>query len=329
MADNQTSALRRALKKSFNLLGLLIAWTVIFTGFSLLLPGSFASFSNFETLMRQTVITGLGAIGMTYIIISGGIDISAGSVVALVTVVIALCLNTQMNPVFAALIGIATGALCGLINGTLVTQLKVGAFIVTLATLSAFRGIAQGLAHQQKVDAPYTWLTSFTASLSPAEKWQLLPKGAWLMVLCAAAASWGLRFTVFGRHVVAVGSNELAAKVSGVRVNRVKIAVYTLAGFFIGLAGLMQFSRLAVGDPTVATGLELDIIAAVVIGGGSLSGGEGSVVGSLIGALIITTIGAGAAQLGLPNWIQLIATGCIILIAVAIDRWRIARAALK
>ena len=279
--------------------------------------------------MRQTVITGFGAIGMTYIIIAAGIDISAGAVVALVTVVIALLLKSGFNPFIAAILGVTAGTICGTINGTLITRLKVGAFIVTLAMLSVYRGMAQGLGHEQKVDAPFTWLTSFTASLTQSEKWQLLPKGAWLMLLFTALASWVLKSTVFGRHVVAIGSNELAAHFSGVRVNRVKLAVYTLGGFFFGLAGLMQFSRLAVGDPTVAAGLELDLIAAVVIGGGSLSGGEGSVVGSLLGALIITTIGAGAAQLGLPNWIQLIATGLIILIAVALDRWRIARAAVR
>ena len=148
------------MKRVFNLAGLFVAWLVIFVVFSLLLPGSFATFGNFETLMRQTVITGFGAIGMTYIIISAGIDISAGAVVALVTVVIALLLKSGFNPLIAAYCGVLAGLVCGLINGTLITRLKVGAFIVTLAMLSVFRGIAQGLSHQQKVDAPFTWLRS-------------------------------------------------------------------------------------------------------------------------------------------------------------------------
>lgn len=317
------------MKRYLNLAGLVVAWVVIFGVFSLILPKSFPTSYNIELLLRQTTITGFGAIGMTYIIITAGIDISAGSAVALVTVVIAISLNKGFNPLLAAAIGVAAGVASGAVNGSLITQLNVGPFIVTLATLSAFRGIAEGLAHEQKVDAPPSWLTVFTEQLSRSEKWQIMPKGAWLMVVFAAMASWALRYTVFGRHVVAIGSNEQAARLSGIRVPRVKLAVYVLAGFFIGMAGLMQYSRLAVGDPTVAVGLELDIIAAVVIGGGSLSGGEGSVIGSLIGALIITTIAAGASQMGLPNWIQLIATGCIILIAVTLDRWRLARAAMK
>ena len=136
-----------------------------------------------------------------------------------------------------------------------------------------------------------------------------------------------LRYTVFGRHCVAVGSNEQTARLCGVHVQRVKIMVYSVGGFFAGIAGLMQFSRLTVGDPTVAVGLELDVIAAVVIGGGSLAGGEGSPLGSLIGAAIMTTIGSGCRQMGIENWVQKIVTGSIIIVAVALDRLRRRRAA--
>lgn len=313
------------MKKFANLAGLLGAWALLFTFFSILLPTSFPNLANFETLLRQSVIVGFGAIGMTYVIVSGNIDLSAGSAIALVTVVIALALHAGWSPISAMAIGIAAGALCGCISGILVSRFKVGAFIVTLAGLLAWRGVAKGLAGEQKVNAPMTWLSDFTAALGPQEKWKLLPLGAWLLIVCAVAASWALRYTVFGRHVVAVGSNELAARLSGVRVARVKTLVYVLSGVCLGLSGLMQFSRLTVGDPTVATGVELDIIAAVVIGGASLSGGEGSVAGSLIGALIMTTIRAGCSQKGWDNWVQEIVTGMIILIAVGVDRWRLSR----
>jgi ribose/xylose/arabinose/galactoside ABC-type transport system permease subunit len=129
-------------------------------------------------------------------------------------------------------------------------------------------------------------------------------------------------YTRIGRHLFAIGSNEHTARLCGVSVERVKVIVYMLGGAFAGVAGVLQFSRLTVGDPTVAMGVELDVIAAVVIGGGSLSGGEGSILGSIVGALIMTVIRSGCAQMGLPNWVQEMVTGCIIVLAVAIDRWR-------
>jgi ribose/xylose/arabinose/galactoside ABC-type transport system permease subunit len=135
-----------------------------------------------------------------------------------------------------------------------------------------------------------------------------------------------LRYTRLGRHIFAVGSNEQTARLCGVAVERVKVMIYLMCGAFAGLAGLMQFSRLTVGDPTVAVGLELDVIAAVVIGGGSLSGGEGSILGTLVGALIMTVIASGCTQMGLPNWVQQIITGGIIIAAVALDRLRHRRA---
>jgi ribose/xylose/arabinose/galactoside ABC-type transport system permease subunit len=142
------------------------------------------------------------------------------------------------------------------------------------------------------------------------------------MLLLALAVAGILRYTKLGRHIVAVGSNEMTARLCGVPVERIKIIVYAMSAGFAGVAGLFQFSRLTVGDPTVAMGVELDVIAAVVIGGGSLSGGEGSILGTLVGALIMTVIRSGCSQMGLPNWVQEIVTGCIIVIAVALDRWR-------
>jgi ribose/xylose/arabinose/galactoside ABC-type transport system permease subunit len=144
----------------------------------------------------------------------------------------------------------------------------------------------------------------------------------WLLFALALLMAGVLRYTRLGRHTFAVGSNEQTARLCGVAVDRVKVTVYALAGGLAGLAGLMQFSRLTVGDPSVATGLELDVIAAVVIGGGSLSGGEGSILGTLVGALIMTVIRAGCSQMGLPNWVQEIVTGAIIVAAVALDRLR-------
>ena len=256
------------------------------------------------------------------VIISGGIDLSVGSIVALSTVVVAHLLESGVSPVPAAAAGVGAAALCGLVNGTLITRLRVVPFIVTLGMLLVVRGAAKGLAHEQKIDAPLTWLNELLARLPPERSWMLVPPGVWLMLGLAVVVGIVLQRTVFGRHVFAIGANEEAARLSGVSVNRAKLAVYILGATFAGIAGLAQFSRLTVGDPSVAVGLELEVIAAVVIGGGSLAGGEGSVIGSLVGALIMTVIRSGCSQMGLANWIQEIVTGGIIVVAVALDRLR-------
>ncbi len=282
----------------------------------------FVSGPNLELILRQTAIVGTAALGMTLIIAAGGIDLSAGAVIALTTVVIAASLSAGLPPLIAAGLGIAAGAAAGALNGILVTALGVVPFIVTLGTMLAIRGAAKGLAHEQKVDAPISWINEALAALRPEERWMLFPPGVWVTVVLAVIVGVVLNSTRLGRHVLAVGSNEAAARLAGVRVGRVKRIVYLLGGALVGVAGVMQFARLSVGDPTVATGLELDIIAAVVIGGASLSGGEGSVLGSLLGALIMTVIRAGGSQLGWSNWVQEIVTGFIIVTAVAIDRIR-------
>lgn len=304
-----------------NTFGLLLALVVIYGVFALFLP-SFQTSQNAITIARQTTIVGIAALGMTIVIISGGIDLSVGSIIALSTVVVAKALAAGAPPLAAALAGVAVAACCGLLTGTLVTGARVVPFIVTLGMLLGVRGAAKGLADEQKVDAPLSALNNLLATLGPGTRWMLVPPGVWIMVLLALLVAGLLRYTRFGRHVFAVGSSEATARLCGVAVNRVKIFVYTLSAAFAGLAGVMQFSRLSVGDPTVAQGLELDVIAAVVIGGGSLAGGEGSVVGSLVGAFIMTVIRSGCSQAGLPNWVQEILTGVIIVAAVALDRLR-------
>ena len=314
------------MRKFANLLGLAVAWALVFGLFSFFVPNSFPTVGNLETLARQTTIVGFAAIGMTYIIISGAIDLSVGSMVALVTVVIAWLQLLPCPPAAAAAGGIVAGLLAGAINGFLTTRLKVGSFIITLGSLLIIRGIAKGIAHEQKIDAPLTWLSDLLATLGPYQKWMLLPVGVWMLIVLSVVASLILNRTVFGRNIIAVGGNEEAARLCGIGVAATRTWVFALGGLFTGLAGLMQFSRLTVGDPTVAQGLELDVIAAVVIGGGSLSGGQGSIAGSLLGAIIMSTIRAGTSQMGLPNWVQEIVTGAIIVVAVALDRWRMARA---
>jgi ribose/xylose/arabinose/galactoside ABC-type transport system permease subunit len=279
-------------------------------------PGFFAG-ANVELMARQTAIVGMAALGMTVVIVAGGIDLSVGSVIALSTVVIAVLLKQGANPWLAGAAAVGTGALCGLANGLLVTTLRVVPFIVTLGTMLVVRGAAKGLADERRVEAPATWLTDLLRATSG--RGALLPPGIWLLVALAIVIGGLLGFTRFGRRIIAIGSNERMARLCGVRVERCLIAVYAIGGAFAGLAGVFEFSKLSVGDPTVAVGAELDVIAAVIIGGGSLEGGRGTVFGTLVGASIMTIIQVGCSQRGLPNWVQEIVTGGIIVGAVALD----------
>jgi ribose transport system permease protein len=289
--------------------------------FVVLVGPQFVRVGNVELIARQTAIVGAAALGMTMVIVSGGIDLSVGSVVALTTVVIALLLRADAAPIVAAMGGVAAAAVCGLVNGALITQLRVIPFIVTLGMMILVRGAAKGLADERRIEAPVTWINDLLRSVDTGTGF-LVPTGIWLVALLALIVGGTLRYTRFGRHLFAIGSSERTARLCGVAVNWCKVGVYTVAAALAGVAGALQFSRLSVGDPTVADGLELDVIAAVIIGGGSLSGGRGTVLGTTLGATTMAVIQVGCSQRGLPNWVQQIVTGGIIVMAVALDRWR-------
>ena len=212
----------------------------------------------------------------------------------------------------------------GLINGAFITSLRLVPFIVTLGMLGIARGAAKWMAGNQKIDAHITRVNELMAR-SQQPSWLLTAPGVWLMLLLAVVMAVVLRYTVFGRHVFAIGSNEATARLCGIRTKRTKIIIYALSGLFCGLSGVMEFSRLTVGDPTVAVGLELDIIASVVIGGGSLSGGQGSILGSMIGVFIMAFLRNGCTMMGWPNYIEEIIIGFIIIVAVSLDQIRYRR----
>ena len=287
--------------------------------FGMLVGPQFFAPTNLELMARQMAIVSIAAVGMTIVIVSGGIDLSVGSMIALVTVAIAQLLRMGVSPLFAALGGIGTAALCGLINGALITQLRVVPFIVTPGTMLVIRGAAKGLGEERRIEAPATWLNDL---LRVTRGEALLPSGIWAVIALSVLIAALLRYTRFGRHVFAIGSNERMARLCGVAITRTKVSVYALSAALVGVAGLLQFSKLSVGDPTVAVGLELDVIAAVIIGGGSLLGGRGTVFGTLVGAVLMTVIQIGCSQRGFPNWVQQIVTGGVIVAAVALDRWR-------
>jgi ribose transport system permease protein len=264
-------------------------WTLAQNGWDLA-ADPFLSLANLRTVATQTVTVGLCTLGMTLVIVSGGIDLSVGSNIALACVVTAVALQGGASPALAAAAGALAGAALGLLNGLLVTGLKIVPFIVTLGTLGIARGAAKWLGREETVHVDpdrLHWLAG-VMQRAPDPPWLLLAPGLWLLIALAVVMALVLRRTVLGVWTVAIGSNESTARLCGVPVERVRVVLYLLGGLFAGFAGVTQFSRLTVGDPTTSVGAELDVIAAVVIGGGSLNGGEGSISGSLVGALLMS-----------------------------------------
>ena len=279
---------------------------------------------NCKIILIQTVIVAIGALGMTMIIVSGGIDLSVGSVVALTSVLGATLLVQGYPPATTMALTILTGGAIGLINGAVIAGFRMMPFIVTLGMMGVARGAAKWLARNQIVNAPESSVNEIMARLEPTQLLPL-PPGVWIAIGLAIFMSLVMRQTILGRYIFAIGSNEATARLCGIRVPLHKILIYSLAGLFFGLAGLMQLSRLTQGDPTVAIGLELDIIAAVVIGGASLSGGSGSILGSMIGALIMAVLRNGSNQMGWPNYMQEMIIWTVIILAVGLDRFRQSR----
>lgn len=372
-AGNPISALPRKPARSRGVaiartLGPLIGLAFVWTLFAILKGDAFTSWANQRIMLLQTAVVGTAAIGATLIIVSGGLDLSVGSSIALGTMVIALLLEAGANPALAALGGIACGALTGLVIGSIVVgcvgrvaavfagavvsvilwkklgpawsivagigaggatlalgevflkSLPLSPFIATLGMWGALRGLAKGLGDNSPIyptDEQRAWLPSLM-ELSGG----FLPAGVWICLALAVVMTIVMRATPFGVHAYAIGANETAARSCGIRVERTKILIYTLGVACAGLASVLQFSFLTVGDPTTAEGYELRVIAAVVIGGASLSGGEGTVRGTLIGALIMTVVDNGCAKAEIANWVQEVVTGAIIIAAVGIDRLR-------
>ncbi len=306
--------------------------------------GKFYSVRNLENIVRQSAVYATASLGMTIVIIAGGIDLSIGSIIALSVVITAWVLNLsdpyegadnrywiESHPVLvpwcATLLALLVSSLAGMLNGLLIVWLRLVPFIITLGTMLIFRGIAKGLAQEKDIYPPIdSWLTLLMdptlSSKDPARRWMLFPTGIWVLIFAAVVAAALLRYTRFGRHVFAIGSNEETARLCGVDVGKSKIWVYTLSGFFAGLAGILVFSDIRIGQPTAGISYELYVIAAVVIGGGSLRGGEGSIVGAITGALIISTLYMGVKQMGWRTFIQEIVIGGILIAAVAIDQIR-------
>jgi ribose transport system permease protein len=287
---------------------------------------AFVSVANVKTVLSQTVIVAIGALGMTMIIVSGGIDLSVGSAVALTSVLGATLLNKGWGTGPAVGMTIFAGGMIGLLNGSLIAGLRLMPFIVTLGMMGVGRGLAKWIAGNQTVNYPFDSPISNLMKMDDLDHLFPLPQGVWIALVLAIVMAVVMRQTVFGRYIFAIGSNEATARLCGIRVPLQKVFIYSLAGLFFGCAGLMQLTRLTQGDPSGAVGLELDMIAAVVIGGASLSGGSGSILGSMIGALVIQTLRNGSSLMNWPTFTQEIIIGVVIILAVGLDRLRQSRA---
>jgi ribose/xylose/arabinose/galactoside ABC-type transport system permease subunit len=393
MAD-WTNALRRTLDRAGTLVATAGVWC-LFAALSYAVNGRniFATWENTQNVLLQTAVVGVAALGATVVIVSGGIDLSCGSLIALTSVVAAWVMEALagslgakeggMSPnaagCLAALAAVAIAAACGLGIGAAVIgrvgrvaavvlgiavaagsvrtwphlgwwaaaiglavaaalwlvdrRLKIDLpllpFIVTLGAWGALRGVAKGISDNNAIYPQACWLNRLM--VLPAEKptlgllWrphQWWSPGVWVLLVLAVAIAAVLRYTQFGRHAFAIGSNEQTARLCGVAVERTKLKIYVLAVLLAGVAGVLQYGKLGIGDPVTASGYELKVIASVVIGGASLSGGVGGVLGTVAGALLIMMIDNGCTKIGVANWVQEILTGGIIVAAVALDKLR-------
>ncbi|MDN9011781.1 ABC transporter permease subunit [Brevibacillus laterosporus] len=275
----------------------------------------FLTVSNIFNVLRQVSINALIAFGMTFVILTGGIDLSVGSTLALSSALSAGLMASGGDPFLAIVVGLLAGLVMGAFNGILVAKGNVAPFIATLATMTVFRGLT--LVYTE--GKPITGLPDSFGLVGKSFFLQIPMPVIW-MLLSFVALYFILKHTTFGRHVYALGSNEEATRLSGVSTAKVKIWVYSISGLFASLAGIILTSRLNSAQPTAGTSYELDAIAAVVLGGTSLSGGKGWIVGTLIGAMIIGVLNNGLNLLNVSSFYQLVAKGAVILIAVLLDR---------
>ncbi|MCR6107675.1 ribose ABC transporter permease [Salipaludibacillus agaradhaerens] len=304
-------------KSTIGLLGPFIGLFLIVAIITILNP-SFLSFGNVLNVLRQVSINALIAFGMTFVILTGGIDLSVGSMLALSGAVTATLMASGVDPVLAMLIGLLTGVVLGAINGFIIAKGKVAPFIATLATMTIYRGLTLVFTDGR----PVSGLGGENGMFELLGRGYLfgVPVPAVTMLVSFLVLYLILKKTTFGRRVYAVGGNEEASILSGIKVDRIKVYVYSLTGFLSALAGIILTSRLNSAQPTAGTMYELDAIAAVVLGGTSLTGGRGWIVGTLIGALIIGVLNNGLNLLGVSSFFQQVVKGSVILLAVLMDR---------
>jgi ribose transport system permease protein len=303
--------LSSTLQKLGPLIGLLIIIVIL-----IIASPNFLTVNNILNVFRQVSINALIAFGMTFVILTGGIDLSVGATLALSGALTAGLLNGGMDPLTAIIIGLLAGGAMGAINGILVTKAKIAPFIATLATMTIYRGFALVYTDGR----PITGFESELFTLVGGGYFFGVPVPVIITIIIFFVLFFILRKTTFGRNIYAIGGNEEASLLSGIKTGRFKVYVYTLTGMLSALAGIILTSRLNSAQANAGTGYELDAIAAVVLGGTSLSGGKGWIVGTLVGALIIGVLNNGLNLLGVSSFYQQVVKGMVILLAVLLDR---------
>lgn len=297
----------KGFSRELSIVGALIVMIGVFT----IIDPIYASYGNMVDIVDQSIINGLLALGITFAIITAGIDLSIGSIFAIVIVVVGDLLVRGMNPFLAIIVGIILGFGLGVFNGLLITKLKLQPFIATLATMSAYRGLA------------YVYTGGWPIVDIPAGFRDLLDRDVFSGISVSVFILLGftllsfviLKYTKFGIYVYSLGGNEEATRLSGVNVDRSKILAYALCGVGAALAGLVLLARLGTGEPTAGQSYELNAIAAAAIGGASLAGGRGTVIGTLLGAVLLSALKVGLVVVGVDTFWQYIATGAIIAVA--------------
>ncbi|MDA3925300.1 MAG: ABC transporter permease [Kiritimatiellae bacterium] len=311
---NREKIVKRWLTTWNSQIGLVIALLVTCIVLTFLRP-HFLSVANLTNVVRQVSINGILAVGVTFVLLSGGVDLSLGSMVALTGVAAAHLAHPGGYPLMVPVMaGILVGAACGAINGVVITRGNVAPFIATLGMMTVARGGALVLSHGRPVSNMSPAMTRI------AGDWSHIPIPALILAAISLWAAWMLKNTRQGRYLYAVGGNEKAARAAGINVRRVKFLAYVLCGALAGLAGVVLAARITTGQPNAGVAYELDAIAAVVIGGTSLSGGLGGVGGTLLGVLLMGVIGNGLDLLNVSSYYQQIVKGVIIIGAVWFDR---------
>jgi ribose transport system permease protein len=299
-------------------IGVLGALVVLIVLLSLLVPDTFLTAQNFINVSRQASYVAIMAVGMVFVIAMGDIDLSVGSIWMLSSVAMAIALRDNYSIWIAVAICMLVATCCGFLNGALSVALRIPTIIVTLGTLSLFRGIGLVITNATPVSGYNleTWFFEWIGGRDPIF-------GVWISVwaaLIVGIVGWILfNHTPFGRRVQAIGSNQQAARFSGIRISRTRITVMTLMGFFVGIAAVVALAFNRNGSPTVGVGTELSVIAATIIGGTALTGGSGSILGAILGALIIALIQNGLALLAVPPAWSTAVTGIVIIVAVTLD----------
>lgn len=316
MTNKQDGAFRSIGKKPW--FSSIIIFAIVFVGMSLLSPKTFLTMNNITNVLRQGSVYAIMAVGMTFAIMIGGIDLSQGSVLAVVGVVVGLIMKEGQGNMYVAMIaGLASGALIGLLNGVIIGYLDVPAFIATLGTMYGMRGVALILTDAAPVGAEYAPFRVLGTGYLFG-----IPLPVYLVAIVAVAGQFILTKTAVGRYILAVGSNAEASHLSGINVRKVKVIAHVYSSVAVAIAAIMYLSRLGAAQPTAGSGYELEAVCATVIGGSSIMGGEGSIVGSAIGAMVVMVLRNGMVLLGVSTYWQQLIIGTVLVVAVIFDVMR-------